>query len=292
MRVGLVGLGRMGSAMAARLASFDIHATCWDQSKQASTHAAARGLNVAADPCAVAQASDLIIISITEDEGVRGLFTRPGGFGDGDLTGKLFIEMSTLRPQTVRDLARDLAPRGASIMDCPVLGTVPAAQSGNLVGLAGASPADLERAMPLLDKLTRACAPMGTVGAGHAMKLAFNLAMAAFINGIGEGLAMGAAQELDLDKMMGVFLNSPLSNVVLQNKADNFLGKAAPLTLDIRTLRKDMQSALAAGSSVGVPMASTAAALGLLSSAVAAGWGDRDIGDIATFIQDALTQKF
>ena len=292
MRIGLVGLGRMGGAMAARLASFDIHASAWDQSAQACAAAAARGVAVVANPCAVAQASDLIITTITEDEGVRGLFSMQGGFGEADLDGKLFIEMSTLRPQTVRDLAPMLAARGASIMDCPVLGTVPAAQGGQLFGLVGASEADLARARPLLEKLTRACAPMGPVGAGHAMKLAFNLAMANFINGVGEGLAMGAAQGLDLDRMMGVFMNSPLTNLVLQNKVDNFLGKDAPLTLDIRTLRKDMQSALAAGASVGAPMAGTAAALTVLSAAVAAGWGDRDIGDIAPFIRDELTQRF
>ena len=105
MRVGLVGLGRMGGAMAARLASFDIHATAWDQSAQACAAAAARGVAVVANPCAVAQASDLVITTITEDEGVRGLFSMRGGFGEADLDGKLFIEMSTLRPQTVRDLA-------------------------------------------------------------------------------------------------------------------------------------------------------------------------------------------
>jgi len=96
-----------------------------------------------------------------------------------------------------------LHARGATIMDCPVLGTAPAAQGGHLFGL---------------------------VGAGHAMKLAFNLAMANFINSVGA-------------------------------------------TLDIRTLRKDMQSALAAGATMGA----TTAALTVLSVAVAAGWGDRDI---------------
>ena len=292
MRVGLVGLGRMGGAMAARLASFDIHATCWDQSAQATAQAAARGVAVVANPCAVAQESDLIITTITEDEGVRCLFSMPGGFGEADLDGKLFIEMSTLRPQTVRDLEPMLKVRGAGIMDCPVLGTVPAAQEGPLVGLVGASEANLTRASPLLETLTRVCIPMGPAGAGHAMKLAFNLAMANFVNGVGEGLALGAAQGLDLGRMMGVFMNSPLTNVVLQNKVDNFLGKDAPLTLDIRTLRKDMQSALAAGASVGAPMAGTAAALTVLSAAVAAGWGHRDIGDIAPFIRDELTQMF
>lgn len=291
MRIGLVGLGRMGGAMGLRLASFGLPATCWDLSGQACAHAAAKGLNLAASPRMVAEASDLIITTITEDEGVRGLFIRPGGFGEADLRGKLFIEMSTLRPQTVRDLAVMLEGRGASIMDCPVLGTVPAAQEGQLVGLVGASNEDLARARPFLEKLTRVCVPMGPVGAGHAMKLAFNLAMASFINGVGEGLAMGAAEGLDLNRMMSVFLNSPLTNVVLENKADNFLGKAAPLTLDIRTLRKDMQSALTAGASVGVAMGTTAAALTVLSSAVAAGWGDRDIGDVAIFMREALQQR-
>jgi len=127
----------------------------------------------------------------------------PAGFGEADLDGKLFIKMRALRPQTVRDLAPMLHARGATIMDCPVLGTAPAAQGGHLFGL---------------------------VGAGHAMKLAFNLAMANFINSVGA-------------------------------------------TLDIRTLRKDMQSALAAGATMGA----TTAALTVLSVAVAAGWGDRDI---------------
>ncbi len=127
----------------------------------------------------------------------------PAGFGEADLDGKLFIKTRTLRPQTVRDLAPMLHARGATIMDCPVLGTAPAAQGGHHFGL---------------------------VGAGHAMKLAFNLAMANFINIVGA-------------------------------------------TLDIRTLRKDMQSALAAGATMGA----TTAALTVLSVAVAAGWGDRDI---------------
>ena len=292
MQVGLVGLGRMGSAMAQRLAAFDIKPLAWDIQGQARTRAEAVGVSVAANAAKVAAGSDIIITSISEDSGARDLFRGADGFLSGDVKGKLFVEMSTLRPQTVRDLAAELAKRGAAIIDSPVLGTIPSVIDGKLVALVGGEAGDLDRARPVLEKLAVKIVHMGGHGAGYVMKLANNLTMAAYIEAIGEGLAMGAAHGLDIDKMLEVVAASPLANGIFANKRGNFRGDGGPLTLDIRTLRKDIQSATAAGTAAGVPMPVASATLDMLASAAAAGLGGEDIGEVVPFIRNAMVQKF
>ncbi|MGE3646654.1 MAG: NAD-binding protein [Beijerinckiaceae bacterium] len=133
---------------------------------------------------------------------------------------------------------------------------------------------------------------MGGNGAGYAMKLANNLTMAAYIQAIGEGLAMGQAHGLDIDRMLEVVGASPLANGIFANKKGNFRGDGGPLTLDIRTLRKDIQSAAAAGTNAGVPMPVASGTLDVLASAVAAGLGGEDIGEIVPFIRNAMVQKY
>lgn len=292
MQVGLVGLGRMGTAMAARLKTFGLEPAAWDASQDARYRAADAGVRVVAHARAVVEASDIVITTITEDNGVRALFTGQSGFLEGDVKGKLFIEMSTLRPETVRGLAGVLGMRGAAIVDSPVLGSIPTVLEGKLLSLAGGDAKDIERARPVLEKLTRAIVHLGGVGAGHTMKLAVNLVMANYLQALAEGLALGVENGLQLDQMLDVFANSPLANGILANKLPRLRGGPETMTLDLRTLRKDVQSALATGASSGVPMPATSGALESLASANAAGWGERDIAEIVAFLRDNMVQRF
>ena len=112
MKVGLVGLGRMGRAIQARLASQGFDVVGWDRDAVAMKAAAENGMTIAAHPRAVADAADGTVISIiTEDNGVRNMFRGKDGFPPGDVRGKLFIEMSTLQPMTARELAPLVEPR-------------------------------------------------------------------------------------------------------------------------------------------------------------------------------------
>ena len=292
MKTGLVGLGRMGQAMAARLKSFDLAPVAWDKSEAARQAAEDAGIVVLGNARAVAEQADVIITTITEDNGVRHLFTSPSGFLEGDVRGKLFIEMSTLRPETVRALSNVLGMRGAAIIDSPVLGSIPTVREGKLLSLAGGEAADIERARPVLEKLTRAIVHMGPAGSGHAMKLAVNLVMANYLQSLAEGLAMGMENGLQMDQMLDVFANSPLANGILTNKLPRLRGGPVSMTLDLKTLRKDAQSALATGAAAGVPMPATSGALTSLAAAEAAGWGERDIGEIIAFLREEMIQKF
>jgi 3-hydroxyisobutyrate dehydrogenase-like beta-hydroxyacid dehydrogenase len=292
MKIGLVGLGRMGSAMQARLVETGCEVTAWDRSDAALQAAAGRGVRLADSPRAVAAAGDIVISIITEDSGVRGLFRGAEGFLSGDVAGKLFIEMSTLRPMTGRELAPLVTAVGARLIDAPVLGSIPTAREGKLFAMVGGSADDLERARPALAKLARKVTHMGGNGAGYAMKLAVNLGFAAYIQAMGESLALGQREGLALPQMLDVLGEAMTATTWLARKKGLLLGEPDDITLDIRTLRKDVMSAVATGAINGAGLPVAASALASLSAAVAQGWGDKDVGELVRFFREEMGQRF
>jgi 3-hydroxyisobutyrate dehydrogenase len=292
MKLGIVGLGRMGAAISRRLRQQGFEVTGWDQNARANEALAADGLRIAANARGVAAVSEIVISSITEDHGVRGIFNGAAGFLEGAVNGKLFIEMSTLQPMTGRELAPQVEAKGARLIEAPVLGTIPQAREGKLLAMVGGRPEDLERARPLLEKLTARIAYMGPNGAGYAMKLAANLGLGGYVQALAESLALGLKQGLTLEQMLDVIQDGPYASGWLKAKLDVFKGGQAEMTLDIRTLRKDLMSAVATGALNGVPMPLAAGTLASLSAAVAANYGDRDLAELPKFLRETMLQNF
>jgi 3-hydroxyisobutyrate dehydrogenase-like beta-hydroxyacid dehydrogenase len=292
MKIGLVGLGRMGTAMSHRLREQGFDVVGWDASVDRNTALADGGLPIAANPAAVAAGADIIISIITEDHGVRRIFSGVGGFLAGNVKGKLFIEMSTLQPMTGRALAPEVEESGARLIDSPVLGTIPQVRDGKLFALVGGRNEDLDRARPVLEKLTRRIAHMGPNGSGYAMKLAVNLGLGAYIQALSESLALGSKEGLTLDQMLDVLQEAPYASGWMKSKIGVMKGEKPEMTLDIRTLRKDIMSAVATGALRGVPMPLTAATLTSLSAAVANGYGAGDLAEIPRFLREAMLQNF
>jgi 3-hydroxyisobutyrate dehydrogenase len=292
MNIGLVGLGRMGSAIAQRLTEQGCGVVAWDHAAAATKAAAERGVRIAANARAVAAEAEIVISIITEDKGVRRVFIGPNGFLAGNVEGKLFIEMSTLQPMTGRELAPLVAAKGARLIESPVLGTIPSVREGKLLSLAGGAPEDVERARVVLDKLARRIVHMGPNGAGYAMKLAVNLGLGGYIQALSESLALGVAQGLTLEQMLDVLKEAPTATSWLTAKIPVLLGGKADVTLDIRTLRKDIMSAVATGALSGVPMPLSAGTLASLSAAVAGGEGSGDLADLAKFVREQLVQNY
>ena len=292
MKVGLVGLGRMGRAIVARLKENGFEVTGWDRDAVAMKAGADKGMTVAAHPRAVASSADVVISIITEDNGVRNVFRGTDGFLSGDVRGKLFIDMSTLRPMTGRELAPVVEAAGASLIESPVLGSIPTAREGKLFAMVGGRAEHLERARPVLEKLTRKFTHMGPNGAGYAMKLAVNLGLAAYIQSTAESLALGTREGLSMQQMIDVLGEAPTANSWFAAKKGLLAGETADITLDLKTLRKDIMSAVAAGAAGGTGMPLSSGVLSTLSAAVAQGWGDKDIGELAKFFREHMGQNF
>jgi 3-hydroxyisobutyrate dehydrogenase len=292
MKLGIVGLGRMGTAISQRLHQQGFELVGWDHNADVNRTLAAGGLRIGANARDVAAQSEIVISIITEDHGVRRIFNGPDGFLSGDVKGKLFIEMSTLQPMTGRELAPLVDAKGARLIESPVLGTIPQVRDGKLFALVGGRAEDLDRARPVLEKMTRRIAHMGPNGAGYAMKLAVNLGLGAYIQAVSESLALGLKQGLTLDQMLDVLQEAPYASGWLKSKIDVLKGAPAEMTLDIRTLRKDLMSAVATGALTGVPMPLSAATLVSLSAAVADGYGSGDLAELPKFVREAMLQNF
>jgi 3-hydroxyisobutyrate dehydrogenase len=292
MKIGLVGLGRMGTAMSQRLREQGFDVVGWDMNVDRNKILADSGVRIAANPRAVASDADFVISIITEDHGVRRIFKDVDGFLAGDVKGKLFIEMSTLQPMTGRELAPLVEASGARLIEAPVLGTIPQVRDGKLLALVGGRVEDLERARPLLEKMTRRIAHMGPNGSGYAMKLAVNLGLGAYIQALSESLALGATLGLTLDQMLDILQEAPYASGWMKSKIGVIKGETPEMTLDIRTLRKDIMSAVATGALNGVPMPLSAGTLTSLSAAVANGYGSGDLAELPKFVRETMLQKF
>jgi len=292
MKIGLVGLGRMGNAIAQRLSEQGCQVRGWDISQEATKALANAGLQTAKSPRDAMEGADVVISIITEDKGVRRIFTGAEGFLSGDVAGKLFIEMSTLQPMTGRELAPLVEAKGARLVDSPVLGTIPQVKEGKLFALLGGRAEDVTRARGVLEKLTRRIEHMGPNGAGYAMKLSVNLGLGAYIEAMSESLALGARQGLGLDQMLDVLQEAPYASNWMKSKIGVLKGEKPAMTLDIRTLRKDIMSAVATGAISGVPMPLAAGTLAALSAAVANGYGSGDLAELAKFVREQMVQDF
>jgi 3-hydroxyisobutyrate dehydrogenase len=291
VKVGLVGLGRMGSAIAQRLGERGCEVIAWDQNSKA---VAAQGNRVRAvdSPRAVAESANVVLSIITEDKGVRGVFTGADGFLAANVAGKLFVEMSTLQPATHRELAPQVAAGGARLIDSPVLGSIPTVREGKLVALVGGEADDVARARSVLDHLTRRVAHFGPNGAGCAMKLAVNLGMAVYLQALAESLALGTSEGLGIDQMLDIFSDAVTATPWLKGKLPVLRGEPSDITLDIRTMRKDVLSAIATGARNGVAMPATSGALASLAAAVAGGWGEKDLAEVPRFFRDFMLQDY
>jgi len=292
MIFGLIGLGRMGLAVAQRLQSqgFD-EILVWDKNPGRLNAAQQMGLMVAEHAEDVSQRASMIMSLINDDAGAKNLYLGPQGLLQSSVEGKLFIESSTLQPQTVRELSVRVQEMGAQLIGAPIMGTIPTVKAGMVFIPAGGRLQDIERAQPVLNALSVSVKHMGAVGSGHAIKLVSNLTLAAYIQSLSEGLALGLGEGLEMGQMLEVLAMSPTANAWLKNKKNVLMGHTDDTTLDINNLRKDMTNVVACGSALGVPMGLSSALATSLSGAVAAGAGLEDIAHLPQFFIDQMVQK-
>jgi 3-hydroxyisobutyrate dehydrogenase len=175
MKIGIAGTGRMGSAIAQRLIECGHDVMVWNRSPDKTKASQAIGARVAATAAELTTGCETVISILTNATAIESVYHSASGLLSGEVRGTLFIEMSTVRPVTERDLAAAIEKKGGQMVECPVGGTVGPAREGKLIGLVGADDAPFQRAKPLLEQMCRRIERCGAVGAGATMKLAINL---------------------------------------------------------------------------------------------------------------------
>jgi len=272
----------MGAAIAARLMTLGHELTVWNRTPERAAPLVSAGATLAATPFQLASFSDTVITILTDALAIDTTYGEKDGLLAGDLAGKLFIEMSTVRPETERALATAIREKGAVLVECPVGGTVGPAREGKLFGFVGGEVADVARARPLLDQLCRRVEHVGPVGAGASMKLAINLPLLVFWQAFGEALALCHALALEPARIVDIFTDTSGGPNVLRARgaalAAAIRGEdVGPVTVDIDSMRKDLRTMIEEAQSLGASLPVTASALQCYDQASLAGLGKGDI---------------
>lgn len=274
-------MGRMGAAMAGRLLKQGHDVTVWNRTTAKTKPLADAGAKVAATPADLASGSEMILTILTDAAAIDATYRGKHGLLEGAVIGKLFVEMSTVRPEVQRDLAKSINAKGAFLIDCPVGGTVGPARDGKLLGFIGGGDMHVARARPVLEQLCRRIDHCGAVGAGAAMKLAINLPLSVYWQAFGEALALCKPLGLDPTKLIEIFSETSGGPNTLKVRgaalADALRGKAPdPVTFDIDSIRKDLRTMLEEGRSLGRELPVSAKALECYDEASRRGLGPAD----------------
>jgi 3-hydroxyisobutyrate dehydrogenase-like beta-hydroxyacid dehydrogenase len=283
MAVAVVGTGRMGAAMAARLAGAGYEVVLYNRTRsraeQAAQECGGRVVDTAAE---AARAADVVLVSLADDPAVQAAYAGADGLVAGLRSGAVVLETSTVAPETVRALEPPVTDAGAALLDAPVSGSVPVVQRGELTVLVGGDAAALERARPALDTFARQIFHLGTLGAGATMKLAVNSVVHALNQAVAEALVLAEKAGVDRAAAYEVFANSAAGAPFVQYKRESFLRpESAPVAFALDLVAKDLELIASLADRVGARMDLTEAGRRLVEEARASGLGRSDLSAIA-----------
>jgi 3-hydroxyisobutyrate dehydrogenase/2-hydroxy-3-oxopropionate reductase len=281
-RVAFVGLGRMGAPMAARLAAAGHEVAVFNRTPRPEL--VPDGAS-APSSCAQAAAGAQVLVTMVADgaalnavlDGADGLLAgvSPGG------ERPVLVDMSTIGPEAARAVAAKAEAAGVDFLDAPVSGSVPAAESGQLVAMVGGDAAVLDRVRDVLGTMTRDQLHLGPTGAGAAMKLALNLALAVTNETIAETLLLaqraGISREAAYDVLAAGALASPFVGYKRAAFADPL---GAPVAFSVDLMRKDVGLALELADAAGLDVPAGRSVADVLAQTSAEGMGDRDIAAV------------
>lgn len=205
MRVGVVGLGGFGVNIAARLVEKDLNPEIYD-----IDHMAMRTFNndvggmITGSPKSMGQSSDLVLTILPSAQALREVFFGWEGLARGLRPGSIVFDMSGCGATTARELAKEIEPTGATLIDAPAIGTAAQARAGSLTLLVGGDEASVERCRSVLDALARRVLRVGGVGAGHAMVALGGYLRATSLLAVTEALVIGRNAGLDPDALLDV----------------------------------------------------------------------------------------
>jgi 3-hydroxyisobutyrate dehydrogenase-like beta-hydroxyacid dehydrogenase len=281
-KVAFLGLGIMGSRMAANLcrAGFEVHA--WNRTRaRAEELAAEHGALVADTPAQAAAETGLVITMVVDSPEVEGVLFGQDGAAEGLGAGGLAIDMSTIAPTASRAIGERLRERGIGFLDAPVTGSKPKAEDGTLTIMVGGEAADFGRARPLFEAMGKLVLHVGPQGHGSMVKLINNTVAAVNTAAAAEGIALGQRAGLDLDKLLEVIGAGSGASAMLDLKARPIIERDYEPLFKLGHMLKDVRHCLAEAEALGVELPVAAAAEALYADADDAGHYDDDFAAVA-----------
>ena len=288
--VGLVGLGRMGQAVAPRLLEAKFNLAVWNRTASRCEEFRLKG---AATPATLEDlaARSAIILVFANADGTRDVLTGAGGLLEGLRCPTVVALMGTFAPQEAIDLAARVTATGATCLDIPVLGTVGPARAGQLVALAGGEKSAVQLMMPVLQTLCRRTVHVGPVGSASALKLGHNLILTNYWRLIAETMAVAEGFGVARNTILDVLSDSPAGLPALRLKTPILLGTDSEVGFDVDAVHDEMELIARACRSLNLRLPLTESAVEILNHMKIDDWGDRDVASMALYLLSSINLR-
>jgi 3-hydroxyisobutyrate dehydrogenase len=284
-RIGFVGLGTMGAAMAANLVRAGFGLTVWNRTAGRAPDLDELGAVRATTPAEVAAASDVVVICVSDTPDVEVVLFGPEGVAAGARSGILVVDCSTISPAATREFASRLGGAGVAMVDAPVSGGSEGAQKATLTIFVGGEPADVERARPVLAALGKTITHVGPIGSGQAVKAVNQVILAGTYLGVAEGIVLALKSGLDVGRVVEALGGGAAQSWVLANRSGRMIANDYPLGFKVALHRKDLGIALDLARELGADLPVAALAAELETALMANGYADDDISALARSIR-------
>ena len=285
-RIGFIGLGVMGRPMAEHLVRAGHQVTVHNRSQGPVRVLVEAGAKAASSAAEAADGAEVVITMVPDSPDVEAVVLGEHGVLETARRGLLLIDMSTIRPDTAREVAEAAAARGVRFLDAPVSGGQAGAVEATLSIMVGGSAEDFQAARPLLETLGRTIVHVGPVGAGQTVKAANQLIVAGVIELVSEAIVLLEAHQVEMGPAVEVLAGGLAGNQVLERKAAGMLARRFDPGFRIDLHHKDLQIVQAAARDAGVAVPVTALVAQMLVSLRSLGRGGLDHGAILTLIED------
>ena len=284
-RVAFLGLGTMGSAMAANIVRAGFPLTVWNRTPGRSSGLVELGATEAANPAAAGADADIIVVCVSDTADVDEVLFGADGAAEGARAGSLVVDCSTIAPSGSWGFAERLDKRGVAMIDAPVSGGSEGAQNGTLTIFCGGEATDVERARPVLEAMGRTITHVGPIGAGQAVKAVNQVIIAGAYLGVAEGIVLAIKAGLDVGQVVEALGGGAAQSWVLANRSGRMIDNDYPLGFKVGLHRKDLGIALALAEQLGAALPVSALAAQLESGLIARGHGDDDMSALARAIR-------
>jgi 3-hydroxyisobutyrate dehydrogenase-like beta-hydroxyacid dehydrogenase len=290
--VAFLGMGIMGSRMAANVARAGFELIVWNRTRErAEAVAEASGATLADTPSQAAARADAVITMVVDSPQVEALLLGDNGAAGSMAEGSLVVDMSTIAPGASRELAQRLGAKGIHFLDAPVSGSSPKAEDGTLTIMVGGPPEDFERARPLLESMGELIVHVGPQGHGSLVKLLSNTLAAVNAAALAEAITAARTAGLDMDALVRVVAASSGNSTMLQIKSKPMIEHDFEPLFRLDHMLKDVRLCLEEGQAAAVPFAAAARARDVLVAALARGHGDDDFAALIEALEGFANAK-
>jgi 3-hydroxyisobutyrate dehydrogenase len=270
-RLGFVGVGAMGSRIVRRLLANGYKVAVYDVNRANADAMVADGATVSGSLAALASTADVILSCLTNDDAVQKVYLAADGIFAHAAAGTVVVEMSTIRPGTSREVAREGANRGLHVLDVAISGSTPAVEQGVVTLLGGGEPRVFAALEPIFKTIAKQYFLLGPSGSGTSAKLVVNTLLGVGMQALAEACALGEKEGLDRDQLLSVLAKTavvaPAHVGKLPRAARNDYSPQFPL----RLMNKDLSLILEAASTLNLALPATEAAFQVNSEALAFG---------------------